>query len=317
MIARRTFGNTGLQVSALGLGTAEIGYSGIDISTVSSILGVARDAGINLLDSAVMYGDAEEILGQLLVGRRDHFLIVTKCGRHLPRLTGLPRLLRKARRKFGDALGMPTLEWHPETLRQNIEESLRRLRTDHIDLVLLHSCSEELLKRGDCIRALERAQTAGKVRYIGYSGDGEAALWAVRSGLFQAIEISVSVADQQAIDGLIPEAISRGLGIIAKRPIANVVWRSPALPRDKNLHVYYNRMRALDYAFASEHDAIAIALGFTLRAGVHSAIVGTTSIEHMRSNIKIALTLGEVDPRYAQIRDRWREIATADWVGQV
>jgi aryl-alcohol dehydrogenase-like predicted oxidoreductase len=317
MIARRSFGNTSLEVSVLGLGTAEIGFSSTDTSVVSSILDAASEAGINVLDSAAMYGDAEKVLGQLLVGRRDDFLIVTKCGRHLPRLTGFSRLLRRARRDVGAALHMPPLEWQSDTLRQNIEDSLRRLRTDLIDVVLLHSCSEEILKRGDCVRVLQRAQAAGKIRYIGYSGDGAAALWAVRSGLFQAIEISVSVADQAAIDGLIPEALSRGLGIIAKRPIANVVWRSSALPQDTELHVYYDRMRVLDYKFTNEPDAIAKALRFTLRTGVHTAIVGTTSLQHMRSNIKAAHNVNEFDPQYVEIRDRWQKIAAPDWGGQI
>jgi aryl-alcohol dehydrogenase-like predicted oxidoreductase len=117
------------------------------------------------------------------------------------------------RREAGAILGQPPLEWSLKTLQQNIEESLRRLKTDYIDLMLLHSCSEELLKRGDVIRTLERALDAGKVRYIGYSGDGAAVLWAARSGSFQVIQTSVSVADQQAIDDIIPSAHSARLGI--------------------------------------------------------------------------------------------------------
>jgi aryl-alcohol dehydrogenase-like predicted oxidoreductase len=316
-IEQRIFGNTALRVGVLGLGTAEIGSSGTDCSTVDSILGAAADAGINMLDSAAMYGDAEEVLGRLLAGRREKFLIFTKCGRHLPRLTGLPRLLRRVHREAGMMLGRPQFEWHPKTLQRNIEESLRRLKTDHIDLIQLHSCSEELLKRGDGIRTLQRAQDAGKVRYIGYSGDGAAALWAVRCGSFQAIQISVNVADQQAIDDIIPEALSAGLGIIAKRPIANAVWRSAHLPQDPHMHVYWSRIRALDYRFIGAPDAIAKALRFTLRTGVHTAIVGTTSLQHMRSNIEAIRDLNGSDPRYEEIRDRWRQIAGPDWIGQM
>jgi aryl-alcohol dehydrogenase-like predicted oxidoreductase len=316
-VEQRIFGNTGLRVGVLGLGTAEIGFLATDSPTVDSILGAAADAGINVLDTAVMYGDAEEVLGKLLVGRREKFLIVTKCGRYLPRLTGLPRLLRRVRRDAGRMLGWPPLEWSPKTLLQSIEQSLRCLKTDHIDLILLHSCSEDLLKRGDVVRALQRARDDGKVCYIGYSGDGAAALWAVRSGSFQAVEISVSVADQQAIDDLIPESLSVGLGIIAKRPIANAVWRSPQLPRDPYMHAYYRRMRALNYRFIGTSDAIATALRFTLRTGVHTAIVGTTSLQHMRSNIEAIGDIGGSDPHYEEIRDRWRQTAAPDWVAQM
>ena len=317
MIEQRVFGNTGLRVGVLGLGTAEIGFAGTDYSTVNSILDAAAEAGINVLDSAAMYGDAEQVLGRLLVGRREKFLIVTKCGRHLPKLTGLPRLVRRLRREAGMVLGRPPFEWSPKILQQNIEESLRRLKTDYIDLILLHSCSQELLKRGEVILSLQRAQEAGKVRYIGYSGDGAAALWAARSKLFQAIQISVNVADQQAIDDLVPKALAAGLGIIAKRPIANAVWRSAQLPRDPHMHVYYRRMRALDFGFLGAPHAIDTALRFTLRTGVHAAIVGTTSLKHMRSNIEAVRNLNASDPRYEEIRDRWRQIAGPDWIGQM
>ena len=264
-----------------------------------------------------MYGDAEDALGRLLAGRREKFLIFTKCGRHLPRLTGLPRVLRKVQLETGKLLGRPPLEWNAKTLDRNIDESLCRLNTDHIDLMQLHSCSEEMLKRGDVIRPLQRAQDAGKVRYLGYSGDGPAALWAVRSGLFQAIQTSVNVADQQAIDDIIPEALSAGLGIIAKRPIANAIWRSAHLPQDPHMHVYWTRTRALNYGFIHAADAIAEALRFTLRTGVHTAIVGTTSLQHMRSNIAAIQNMDRSGPGYDEIRYTWKKIAEPDWIGQM
>jgi aryl-alcohol dehydrogenase-like predicted oxidoreductase len=317
-IEQRIFGNTGLRVGVLGLGTAEIGFFRTDHSTVDSILGMAAETGINVLDTAAMYGDAEEVLGRLLAGRREKFLIFTKCGRHLPRLAGLPRLLRKVRREAGRLLYRPPLEWEPKTLQWNIEESLRRLKTDRLDLIQLHSCSEELLKRGDVIRTLQRAQDAGKVRYIGYSGDGAAVLWAIRCGAFQAIQLSVNVADQQAVDDIIPEALSAGLGIIAKRPIANAVWRSAHLPQEPHMHVYWSRMRALGYGFVGEPDAIANALRFTLHTGVHTAIVGTRSLQHMRSNIEaIRDDLNASDRYYEEIRSTWKQIAGPDWIGQM
>jgi aryl-alcohol dehydrogenase-like predicted oxidoreductase len=161
-IEQRTFGDTGLRVGVLGLGTAEIGFSGTDDATLDSILGIACEAGVNVLDSAAMYGDAEEKLGRLLAGRRDKFLIFSKCGRHLPRFTGMQRGLRKIRRTVGSMLGQAPFEWHPSTLRSNIEESLRRFKTDRIDVIQLHSCSEELLRRGEIVETLLRAKRAGR-----------------------------------------------------------------------------------------------------------------------------------------------------------
>jgi aryl-alcohol dehydrogenase-like predicted oxidoreductase len=317
-VERRDFGRTGLSVGVLGLGTADIGFLRTDDLTLDSILSAADDAGINLVDTAAMYDGAEEKLGRLLVGRREKFLISTKCGRYLPQLVGAsPRVLRRLRRSVRKILRQPALEWHPSTLQQNIEESLRRLRTDYIDLLQLHSCSEDLLKRGEIIQVLRRAKDSGKARYIGYSGDGPAALWATRSGCFDAVQLSINVADQQAVDSVLPEAFAGNVGIVAKRPIANAVWRSTELPPELRQHVYWKRMRALDYSFLSKSDAAAIALRFTLRTGVHTAIVGVTSLQHMRSNIKAIQNLGADDPQYEVIRERWRTVAGPDWVGQM
>jgi aryl-alcohol dehydrogenase-like predicted oxidoreductase len=314
-IARRRFGNTELHVSSLGLGTAEIGFSQSSDAALDSMLGVAYDAGINVLDSAAMYGDAEEQLGRSLSGRRDQFLLFTKCGRHLPRLSSLgQRSLRRVRRIAGKLLGEPSYEWHPATLQANIDESLRRLRTDRIDLMQLHSCSEDILARGDAIRALQKAKQAGKVRYIGYSGDGPVALWAVRSGCFDAIQLSVNVADQQPLDDVIPRALAAGLGVIAKRPIANAVWRYADRPDEERLHAYWHRMQSLHYDFVANSDAVATALGFTLRAGVHTAIVGTTSSKHLKSNVSAA---SAADVPFETIRNRWKQAASQEWVAQM
>src|SRR5262245_8934793 len=141
-IEQRYFGNTGLRVGVLGLGTAGIGFSGIEDSALDSILGAACEADINVLDSAATYGDAEEKLGRLLASRRERFLIFTKCGGNLAKLTVLQRSLRKLRHSVGTMLGHLPPEWHPSILQRNIEDSLRRLRTDRIDLIQLHSCSE-------------------------------------------------------------------------------------------------------------------------------------------------------------------------------
>jgi hypothetical protein len=203
------------------------------------------------------------------------------------------------------------LEW-------NVEQSLRRLKTDRIDLLQLHTCSEQALRRGDVIEVLDRARRAGKARYIGYSGDGPAALYAVQCGQFDALQISVNIADQEAIDSILPLARQRGMGVIAKRPVANGCWASAEKPAQPHYHAYWTRLRELEYGFLKDPRAFETALKFTLRApGVDTAIVGTISPEHLHENADHAAADGLSDPEFDAIRARWKEVARPDWVGQM
>lgn len=307
------FGRTAMQVSPLGLGGAEIGFAGPSQATVNTLFDIASAAGINVIDTAAMYADSEEKIGRALQHRRHHFLLFTKCGRHPPR-RGIRRIVGKARKVFRRLVGGTPLEWQPDILAWNIDESLRRMRTDHIDLIQLHSCSASVLRCAGTIEALERARRAGKVRYIGYAGDGEPLEWAIRSGRFDAVQLSVNVADQAAL-AVIPGALERGIGVIAKRPIANALWRHPVMPQDETMHVYWNRLRELNYDFCRSATSIATALQFTLSTGVHTAIVGTARPEHLRANAQMIEQRISPD-EYTAICSRWKQVVTADWVPQ-
>jgi len=212
---RRSFGETGMQVGVLGFGAGEIGSENTPYPIVDKILGEALDAGLNVIDTAPLYSDSEEKIGRALRGRRDQFLLFTKCGRRLPRKSSWTGFWLRARRKYGrwkDKADPPEFqapEWNPHVLEWNIEQSLRRLKTDRIDLIQIHSCSEDTLRRGEVIEVLQRARRAGKVRHIGYSGDAKAALYAVRCGHFEALQISINIADQEALDVTVPLGVPR------------------------------------------------------------------------------------------------------------
>jgi aryl-alcohol dehydrogenase-like predicted oxidoreductase len=295
---RRRLGRTDMDVSPLGFGGSEIGYESVSQATVTRLLNAALDAGLNVLDTAECYVDSEQLIGEAVGSRRREVFLFTKCGH--------PR-------------GFGAGDWRPASLLRSIERSLKRLRTDSLDLVQLHSCSEAELRRGDVIGALETARERGMTRYIGYSGDGAAARFAVESGRFDTLQISLSIADQEGIDGALPLARRRGLGVIAKRPLANAAWRTGKKPASSYHHEYWRRLRELDYDFlrAPLSESIAIALRFTLSLdGVHTAIVGTTSPERWAQNAALLAHGPLPKPEIDAIRRRWRTVASAGWTGQ-
>lgn len=297
-IERRVLGRTGIAVSVLGFGGSETGYGGHAASTVAKILNSALDDGLNLIDTAACYGDGEEQIGQAVSHRRQDFFLMTKCGH---------------------AAGLPGNDWDPRMIGKSIDRSLKRLRTDYVDVMQLHSCSAETLREGKVIEIVQRARDAGKARFIGYSGDSHDALYAVESDVFDTLQISVSIADQEAIDVVLGEARDRNVGVIAKRPIANAVWIDKRAASDWYSRPYWERLKKLDYEFLHDEPArsIATALRFTLStAGVHTAIVGTAKPGRWQQNAVLAGE-GKLPRRnYEAIRARWREIARTDWTGQ-
>ena len=203
-------------------------------------------------------------------------------------------------------------------LEQSIDRSLKRLQTDCVDLLQLHSCSAEILKQGDVIEVLRRAQSAGKTRYIGYSGDRENADYAVECGAFDTIQTSISIADQQGINTYLRKAYDKNIGVIVKRPIANAIWLSESDP-DDYCRPYWERLRELEYDFLKEgvSTAISTALRFTLSLpGVHTAIVGTAKLGRWTENAKL-LEAGPLPSDEIQsIQARWNAIAKPDWSAQ-
>lgn len=267
----KQLGDTDLRVGRLGAGLAEIGGLGLEeVAAAARVLNTALDNGINFLDTAACYGNSEELLGRAVAERRDEFVLSTKAGH-----------------AAGDYGGR---SWTAGTVRDSIERSLRRLRTDHLDIVHLHSCSVQVLERGDVIQTLQDAKQAGKTRYIGYSGDNEAAAWAVESGLFDTLQTSFNLVDQQARARLFQKAKEQGLGLIAKRPIANAAWGARTSPSGYAAE-YHRRATVMirqGPVPGAPDDPILLALGFVLaHEAVDTAIVGTSDPAHMEANVRL------------------------------
>ncbi len=288
-----------MEVSLLGFGGSEIGYQGIAAAVVKKMLNSALDGGLNVIDTAECYVNSEDLIGQAVAPRRKEYYLFTKCGH------------------FN---GWERPDWRPSSLLKSIERSLKRLRTGYIDLIQLHSCGEDELRRGDVIEALKRARERGYTRYIGYSGDSRTALYAIQCGEFDTLQTSVSIADQEALELTLPPARERNIGVIAKRPIANAAWKSgDRRPADFYAHPYWERLRKLNYDFLKGdlNEAIATALRFTLTVpGVHTAIVGTTRPERIQQNAAILEAGPFPKDLFETIRSRWREVAESTWIGE-
>lgn len=274
---KRAFGKTGLSVTSIGFGAGPIGYLDTDQQQVVTILNSLLDAGVNFIDTAAAYQGSEEAIGKAVSHRRKDFVLVSKCGREFPDLPGK--------------------SWSPTLITATVERSLKRLKTDHLDVMLLHSCDLDVLHQGDAINALVNALDAGKIRFLGYSGDNEAAVFAARHPAISVIETSVNICDQANIKTVLPVAREHNVGVIAKRPLANTAWRPPqelhGIYRDY-AEPYRKRFAAMHLSpqqlgFATDADWPEIAMRFTLsQPQVHVAIVGTTNPANAKRNLEIA-----------------------------
>jgi aryl-alcohol dehydrogenase-like predicted oxidoreductase len=260
----------------------------------------ALDAGLNVIDTGECYRGSEEMIGCAVNDRRNEFYLFTKCGH-----------------PHGAESGA---NWSQDSLLQSIERSLRRLKTDRLDLVFLHSCSEAELRKGEAITALQTAREKGYTRYIGYSGDSRAAHYAVECGAFDVLQVSVNIADQEAIALTLPLAREKNVGVVAKRSIANAAWKTGHKPIDSYQHEYWQRLTKLNYDFLRHADlekTISIALRFALSVpGVHTALVGTTKPTRWEENAKMLAAGALPENEFKAIRHRWDEVAPRIWVGQ-
>lgn len=292
---QRAYGATGLQVSVVGLGVGQVGERWVDEPSAERLLNQALDLGITLIDTARDYGTSEERIGRYLARRRGEFVLSTKVGHSVP-----------GHRDFTY-----------DAVRTGIEDARAKLRSDVLDVVHLHSCSLATLQAGEAVDALEEARDRGWVRVAAYSGDNEALAWAIESGRFQSVEFSVNVCDQRVIDTSLPAAAERGLGTIAKRPIANAPWRHAERPVGQYVERYWERWRAIDPDLRGLPPD-EVALRFTaFLPGLSSVIAGTSNPANLARNVE-ALAHGPLDPDHvASLRASFAAADPGTWAAEV
>ena len=303
------FGSTNEKVSRLGIGLAEIGFelgeSGY--SQVDQLLNFALDNGINFLDTAASYNESEKLVGEAVNDRRNEFFLATKAG------TG--------------STNSSDSEWNYQKIKNSIENSLKNLKTDYIDLVQLHSCDVHILQKGDVVRALQDTQVEGKTRFIGYSGDNMAAKWAVNSNIFDTLQTSYNIADQRArTKNILKDANIKNLGIIAKRPIANGSL-SGVINKNENWsgtyndsygRPYFDRLKILCDSLdmnLSDIDPIELSMAFSLyRTEIDVLIIGSKNIKHVESNINfVERNVSKYDELIRKFENSF-EINDKDWL---
>jgi aryl-alcohol dehydrogenase-like predicted oxidoreductase len=151
-----------------------------------------------------------------------------------------------------------------------------------------------VLERGEAIQALQDAKQAGKTRYIGYSGNGKDALWAIESGVFDTLQTTYNLVDQWARFDVLPQAVAAGMGVIAKRPIANAAW-IPRPPYDATRESYARQfvgVLEMGPLSGAPEDWVALFMHFVLdHDAIDTAIVGTGNPAHMRANLAATETL--------------------------
>lgn len=304
----RKFGKTDLLVSDFGLGCARIG--GIfqsDTKAFLNLLSAAREEGINFFDTADMYsqGESEALLGRAFRGVRDRVVIASKAGFCLPArrhlAARLKPLLRPAIRFLGlrrgrlpnGVRGALSQDFSPAYLRRAVEGSLRRLKTDYLDLFQLHSPPAQVVERDDWQTVLDALQRQGKIRYYGVSCDTvEAGAAALRRPGVSSLQFVVNLLDDRVSGPLLPLATSAGVAVIARECLANGLLAKSveqvdlanycSSPEERSLReqqlVSYRKQAA-----ASGVSLAKMALAHASRLdGVSVTLVGSRSVEQLQ-----------------------------------
>jgi aryl-alcohol dehydrogenase-like predicted oxidoreductase len=202
----RILGRTGLRVSVVGLGTmVHAGHFGpMDDRESLSAIQTAMDLGVNFIDTSDAYGAgySETLLGQALRGKRDRIILATKGGNVM---VGPDR----GKRNFT-----------PDYISRVLDESLKRLQTDYVDLYQLHNPTVDVIEQGDVWQVLERAKQAGKIRHYGVSiNTVEEGIAAVNGGRSDTIQLEYNLLAQEPAEKVFPLAQKADVGIIARVPL--------------------------------------------------------------------------------------------------
>lgn len=254
-LPKTTLGTTGLEVTRLGYGSGH--RKPMDDQQRDTILNAVVDAGINFIDTAISYGNSEELIGRFLKHKRDKFYLATK----------------------GNL-------WNADDLENQLNQSLKRLATDYVDIYQLHNPTVDQCRSANLVDALNKFKKSGKCRWIGISTSIPDFNQFVEWNSFDIFQIPYS-ALQMENENTMNKAANSGAGIIINGAVAlgepnvgkgsQVVWDN---------FEKYNLQQFLDI----NETKTSFMLRFTLtNNNAHTAIVGTTNPEHLNLNIESVL----------------------------
>lgn len=254
----RVLGRTGQRVTILGLGTAPIGEGPPDVQEAAKVFGAVIDAGVNYVDTARGYGNAEEALGLLVPKRRDRIFLVTKC--------------------WTDSA---------EGAEKSLSESLRRLKTDHVDLCHIHHVGgkdvDRVLAKAGILEYLLKQKEAGKIRFIGISGHARSSRFVrvIETGQIDVVMTILNYADRNTYEfesKVLPAARKQNMGIMAMKAYVGIKGGFP------------NHRRGF-VGCVTEPALLPKALAYSLDLeGVAGAVVGPYTLEQGLQNVEFART---------------------------
>ena len=260
------FGNTGIEVTRLGYGALEIKH--ISENEVNNLLNLVLDSGINFIDTSIDYGNSEELIGRHISHRRSDFFLASKCG--------CPVGLEK------DHI------FTKDNIVAGINQSLKRMKTDYLDLVQLHtSLSKDEFEKDDVIQTLLDIKKEGKVRFIGSSSTLPFLADHVTMGIFDAFQIPYSGLNRKH-EKCISYALKSGAGTIIRGGVSRGENENPTNQENKGEWENYRKAN-LDELLDEGESPTAFILRFALsHPHLNTTIVGTKNPEHFKENINTA-----------------------------
>ena len=285
-LPKRKLGRTGLDVTALGFGALELRgmVAGVgrplEPGQPETVLNAVLDAGINYIDVSVDYGEAEDHIGRSISGRRQEFLLATKCGCPVD----VSRFSPSERTRFG--VPLPRLhDYSRENIIKACEQSLRRMRTDYLDVVQLHfSPARDVLEQEGTIQALQDLRQEGKIRFLGCSSTLPNVIDHIKMGVFDVLQIPYS-ALQPEREAAVATAAKAGIGTVIRGGVAR---GGPGGQGSADLWELWEKA-SMDELLESM-SATEFLLRFTItNPNVHTTVVGTLNPAHLQANVSAVL----------------------------